>query len=96
MNSENNTNAAPSTSLLNPFHLIGGLLSDVVEATKYVGNEISDIPTALAEGWENGAILNTDNTNKTNFDTELEIVALKAKLAELEQQTTTSTTTDQQ
>jgi hypothetical protein len=53
----------PETSSLNPFNMIGGLFSDVIELTKYIGSEISDIPQALQDGFNNGLILDTDNSS---------------------------------
>jgi len=82
-------------SALNPFKLLGGLLSDTIEATKWAGNELMDIPSALAEGWQEGAIIDTDeeapaqkNCTQTAEQVLLakqaeELAAMKAELAEL-------------
>jgi hypothetical protein len=51
----------PTTSALNPIRILGGLLSDTVEVIKTVGEEITEIPDALADGWNNGALIDTDN-----------------------------------
>ncbi len=59
---QNNTPTQPTTSSLNPFNIIAGLISDTVEAAKYIGSEIEGIPGAMADGWNNGAILDTDNS----------------------------------
>jgi hypothetical protein len=51
----------PTTSSFNPFNIIGGLLSDTIEVVKMTGSELADIPDALADGWNNGALIDTDN-----------------------------------
>ena len=63
----------PTTSLLNPFHLLGGLLSDTIELAKFVGEEVADIPSALADGFNEGAIITPDNSYAAQVE------AIKAK-----------------
>lgn len=57
----NSNNQAQESASFNPMRLIGGLLSDTVEAVKFVGNEIIDAPQALADGWKDGGIIDTDD-----------------------------------
>lgn len=61
--SENTTKpVAPETSAFNPFNMLGGLVSDIIEVTKKVGSEASDIPQALADGFNNGMLIDTENS----------------------------------
>jgi len=72
---------APKTSSFNPFNLIGALASDIVEGVKTMASEASDIPQAIADGYNNGLILDTDNSR-----------ALKDAEDNAELQTTVTTT----
>jgi len=50
----------PTSSVFNPFRLLGGLVSDVAEGLQYAAVEIQEIPDALIDGWKNGAMIDTD------------------------------------
>ena len=42
------------------FKGFGGLLGDTVEAVKYIGEEIMEVPGAIADGFEEGLITSQD------------------------------------
>ncbi len=65
----------PTSSVFNPFRLLGGLVSDVAEGLQYAAVEIQEIPDALVDGWKNGAMIDTDYS-----------AALKAKEAQPQKQ----------
>ena len=46
------------------FKGIGGLASDAVEGIKTVGEEIANIPDALSEGFEQGLMVDTEQSIK--------------------------------
>ena len=52
----------PTTSSLNPFRVLGGLVSDLAEGLQYAAKEIVEIPDALVDGWKNGAMLDTEHS----------------------------------
>ena len=62
MSTQSTNPVQPTSSSLNPFNIIGGLFSDTIELTKMVASEIADVPSALYDGFNNGAILNTENS----------------------------------
>ena len=62
MSTQSTNPVQPTTSSLNPFNILGGLFSDAIELTKIVGNEVADIPGALYDGFNNGAVIHTANS----------------------------------
>ena len=62
MSTTTNNPIRPETSSFNPFNIIGGLLSDTIEAAKYIGSEIVAIPQAIEDGYNNGAMIDTENS----------------------------------
>lgn len=64
-------------SAWNPFTIIGGLASDIVEAATSAGSEVLDIPNAIKQGWENGAIIDTDKFKASKAYQEMEAEIIK-------------------
>lgn len=64
-------------STLNPFVILGGLASDLTEVISSAGSEVMDIPSQISQGWENGALIDTDSfkASQAYKDLEAEIIA---------------------
>ena len=51
------------------FKGLGGLVGDAIEATKYIGSEIADVPGAFVDGVKEGLITTAEPTEEATTET---------------------------
>ena len=62
--------------------VLGGAIGDTIEATKYLGREVAEIPGALADGFDEGLMLESESDKKAKKKAKKKKKKAKKLLAE--------------